>query len=173
MQTSESIDQLSVALSKVQAVLEGAKKDSLNPFHKSRYADLTSVWKAIREPLTAHGFSVVQSLGSTEQGWPTITTMLLHVSGQWIRDTLTMKPKEDTPQGVGSAITYGRRYALSALVGVSPEDDDGEAATGRGSRPATQKTMSAGDVRAAFQAPARPPVTAGNIVTPASSPARS
>jgi hypothetical protein len=173
MTHSETLTDLAAALAKAQGEIKGALKTADNPFHKSKYADLASVWDACREPLSKNGLSVVQTT-SNEESKILITTMLLHVSGQWIRDTLAIKPKEDTPQGVGSTITYGRRYALSAIVGVAPEDDDGEAASGRGARPAKQADTAV--IRQQFQqqpTAARPPapVVAGNIVTPQAKPA--
>jgi hypothetical protein len=130
MTHSEQINEIAAALSKAQAVIEGAKKDSANPFFKSTYADLASVWDACRKPLTDHGLSVAQT-AATDEGGVGITTILMHASGQWLRDTLVMKPVKDDPQGVGSCITYARRYALAAMVGVAPEDDDGNAASAR------------------------------------------
>lgn len=138
MTHSEQLGELASALSKAQAAMDGAKKSSANPFFKSKYADLSAVWEACREPLTSNGLSVVQTAGM-EGDAVYITTMLLHSSGQWIQDTLTMKPKDVTPQGVGSTITYGRRYALSAIAGIAPEDDDGEAAQGRKTAPTAQE----------------------------------
>lgn len=131
LQRSESLTTLAGALVKVQAEITGAVKDSTNPHFKSKYADLASVWEACRAPLTTHGFAVLQPV-STVDGAVAVTTLLLHTSGEWISDTLLLRPVAETPQGVGSAITYGRRYGLAAMVGVVPEDDDGEAAHGRG-----------------------------------------
>lgn len=138
MRTSEQINEVAAALAKAQAVIKGAVKDSVNPHFRNRYADLASVWDACRGPITAHGLSVVQTLGTDAAG-VRITTMLLHSSGQWIADDLIM-PAGNTPQTAGSAITYGRRYALAAIVGVAPEDDDAEAAEGRNqtARPAAK-----------------------------------
>ena len=127
---SDSINELATALSAAQRLMEGAAKDSANPFFKSRYADLSSIWLAIREPLGAHGLSVIQ-VPAAEGSKITITTLLCHTSGQWISSELTMAGKDDSPQGIGSAITYARRYALAAICGVAPEDDDGEKAQGR------------------------------------------
>lgn len=134
MQTSEQIDQLATALAKAQGSMHGALKDSANPFFKSKYADLESVWTACRKALSENGLSVVQSTSGVENG-VAVTTTLLHASGQWMRDTLPLHPKDTSPQGIGSAITYGRRYALAAMVGVYQTDDDGEAAQGRGEAP--------------------------------------
>lgn len=127
MRMSEQINDVAAALAKAQAEIKGAVKDSLNPHFKSKYADLASVWDACREPITKHGLSVVQTLGTEGEG-VRITTMLLHASGQWIADDLIM-PAGNTPQTAGSAITYGRRYALAAMVGVAPEDDDANLAS--------------------------------------------
>jgi hypothetical protein len=130
MQHSEQIDELAAALAKAQGTMGGALKDSANPFFKSRYADLESVWNACRRALAENGLSVVQSASATDSGIA-VTTMMLHSSGQWMRDTLPLHPKDMSPQGIGSAITYGRRYALAAMAGVYQTDDDGEAAHGR------------------------------------------
>ena len=130
MRTSEQIDAIAAALAKAQAVIKGAAKDSDNPYFKSKYADLASVWEACRKPLTDQGLSVAQTVGAVEHRIR-VTTLLMHSSGQWIADDLLMTPKEDSPQAIGSCITYARRYALAAVAGVAPEDDDAEAAEGR------------------------------------------
>lgn len=128
-QRSESIAAIGSALAKAQAVLEGATKDSLNPHFKNKYADLASVWDACRKVLPANGIAVFQPVTGGESGSVTVTTLLVHTSGEFISADLTLRAQQDTPQGIGSCITYGRRYGLSSLVGVSPEDDDGEAAS--------------------------------------------
>jgi hypothetical protein len=140
---SESIAKLAEALSKAQGKIKGAAKDTANPFFKSKYADLASVWDACRDQLSAHGLSVIQTTEDSPDGATVITT-LSHSSGEWIRGRLTLKPVKNDPQGVGSAITYARRYALAAIVGVAPEDDDGEAASGRTTRTPKQ-TFSVND----------------------------
>lgn len=129
MQSAE-IKDLAAALSKVQKEIKGAAMDSANPFYKSKYADLTSVWEACRALLAANNLAVVQTNGPTDGSTVTVITTLLHTSGQWIRGELTMRPVKSEPQQIGSAMTYARRYALSAIVGVCPEDDDGAAASG-------------------------------------------
>ena len=128
MTHSEQIKDIATALAKAQAEIEGAKKDSNNPHFKSSYADLASVWDACRKALTGNGLSVVQGPVSDE-GRVGVTTMLMHSSGQWLESTFFMRPTKDDPQGAGSALTYARRYALAAMVGVAPEDDDGNAAS--------------------------------------------
>ncbi len=134
MTKSEDITELAGALSAAQGAIENATKDSANPFFKSSYADLASIWDAIRCPLSANGLAIMQ-LPSADGPKVTITTLLTHESGQWISSDLTMTAKDDTPQGIGSAITYARRYALQSVAGVAPEDDDGNGANGRGHAP--------------------------------------
>lgn len=135
MNTSEQINELATALSKAQAAMSGAKKDSTNPHFKSAYADLASVWEACRDAITKQGLSVVQSprlVSAGEGAWIIeLETRLLHTSGQWLSDAIAVPLGQPTPQGVGSAVTYCRRYALAAFLGVAPEDDDAEGAMGR------------------------------------------
>jgi hypothetical protein len=131
MMHTEQLNELATALAKAQGAMQNAKKDAANPFFKSKYADLASVWDAVREPLTSNGLAVIQSIDCDEHG-TVLVTKLAHASGQWIDSKVRVKPVKDDPQGIGSAITYMRRYALQAIVGVSPEDDDGEGAMGRG-----------------------------------------
>lgn len=126
---SEKLDQLAAALAKAQASVKGAKKDASNPFFKTTYADLASVWDACREALTSNGLSVVQFPGF-DNGIATLSTMLLHSSGQWLSATAGAPLAKMDAQGVGSALTYLRRYTLAAVASVSPEDDDGQAASG-------------------------------------------
>lgn len=125
-------DHLSAALARAQGEMRAALKDSSNPHFKSSYADLASVWDAWRAAGSRNGLAVVQSAQRTERGVRSCA-MLKHESGQWIApEPLTLPLSKDDAQGTGSAITYGRRYVLSALVGVAPDEDDGEAAVGRG-----------------------------------------
>jgi len=132
--TSSSLVELATALAKAQGEIESAKKDSTNPHFKSKYADLASVWDAIRGPLSKNGLSVVQ-MPTAYGSEVCVTTLLLHASGQWIKSTLTMLVGDKaTPQAVGSAITYAKRYSLTSMTGVAPdEDDDGNAASGSAS----------------------------------------
>jgi len=127
MNHSEQINELAASLAKAQGQIEGAKKDSANPFFKSKYADLASVWEACRVQLSTNGLSVTQCPEESENGIA-IETMLLHSSGQWIKSRYTMPVSKLDAQAVGSAITYARRYALSAIIGIAPEDDDGNSA---------------------------------------------
>jgi len=119
------------ALAKAQGKIENALKDKKNPFFKSSYADLASVWDACRTPLSTNGLAIIQTVEGTREGM-FLNTWLGHSSGQWMTSKLPMIVMKQDPQSVGSAITYARRYALSALVGICPdEDDDGEKAMGR------------------------------------------
>jgi hypothetical protein len=137
--TSDTINELAAALSKAQAKVKGAKKDSQNPHFRNDYADLASVWDACRDALTSNDLSVVQTTEAGDGTLVTVHTTLLHKSGQWVRGALTMKPQKVDPQGIGSCITYARRYALAAIVGVAPEDDDGNAASQPEVRKSTPK----------------------------------
>lgn len=124
--TSSSIINLAKALSAFQGQLKPVVKDETNPFYKSRYASLDAIWNDIRKPLADNGLALTQfPTGDNE-----LTSLLLHVSGEFITATYKMTPKDDTPQGRGSTITYMRRYAMSAILGiVTEEDDDAEKAT--------------------------------------------
>lgn len=131
------INELAAALAKAQGQMVAARKDSTNPHFKSQYADLASVWDAIRGPLSSNGLAVVQ-IASAGEGMAHIDTTLMHSSGQSIGGRLSVA-SGTTAQQIGSAITYARRYALSALVGIAPDDDDGNAAQdAKPSRPASK-----------------------------------
>ena len=132
MQHSDTINELATALAKAQGEITGALKDSANPFFKSKYADLASCWDACREPLSKNGLAIIQSPEINAEGL-TLTTLLIHSTGQWIKNVFRLMLKDDTAQGVGSALTYARRYALTALIGIAQVDDDGNAASGRSS----------------------------------------
>jgi hypothetical protein len=126
---SESINEIAAAVNKMQSDLKGASKDSSNPFYKSKYASLESCWEAVREPLTKNGLSIVQSPVYREKFF--LRTLLCHTSGQWISSLYPIISKDETPQSVGSAVTYARRYSLCAMTGLYQEDDDAEAAQPR------------------------------------------
>jgi hypothetical protein len=130
---SPEIGELASALAAAQAEVKGATKDSKNPFFKSNYADLQSVWDACREPLTKNGLSIAQFPVTDEEG-VSVVTVLSHKSGQWMRGKLKLTPKANDPQGIGSAVTYGRRYSLAAAVGIYQTDDDAEGAMNRNDR---------------------------------------
>ena len=136
---SESIGELAAALSKAQASMQAAEKNSTNPHFKSKYADLGAIWSACRKVLTDHGLSVVQMPTDSSEGRVALTTTLLHTSGEYIGSTCSTRLQQDSAQGVGSALTYLRRYALAAIVGiVADEDDDGNTASQPQQRPQEQ-----------------------------------
>jgi len=146
---SEQIGNLAKALAAAQGEMAAAAKDRNNPFFGSRYADLASVWDACRAPLSKHGLSVIQLIqppGRIEGGLyetrAIIETVLAHETGEWISSRVSLPvlgPEiserkgggrgEVNAQSYGSAITYGRRYALAAIVGVYQDDDDANSAT--------------------------------------------
>jgi len=127
---SESIKEIASALAKFQAEVKDPVKDSDNPFFKSKYVELDGLLAAVRPVLSKNGLSFIQSPGGNGQDI-TITTLLMHSSGEWIEfDPLTLHAVKTDPQGAGSAITYARRYALSAILGVAWDaDDDGNKAS--------------------------------------------
>lgn len=146
-----SIANIAKALSAAQALMSPALKDADNPFFKSKYADLASVTRAIRGPLTANGIAWTQlPSASPDLSSVTVRTILLHVSGETLESTISMPVKERTPQACGSALTYARRYALSAMVGLEADDDDGNAASG------TAKSQSRAEAIKAAVAPKVP-----------------
>ena len=132
------MSELAKALHKAQGQIDGAKKDSANPHFKSKYADLTSVWDACREALQKHGLSVVQ-FGRTSEGGAVLVTRLLHTSGEFVEGEIPLLNSKGDMQGLGSALTYARRYGLAAMVGVCPEDDDANAASEKPAKPAQAK----------------------------------
>ena len=137
MKKSESIANLAMALCQFQGEAENPKNTANNPFFKSKYAPLSEVINATKPLLSKHGLSILQS-PSGDGEHIIITTLLMHSSGEWIEgEPLVLKADKTTAQGAGSAITYGRRYALSAILGIaSEEDDDGNSATGNKSKTA-------------------------------------
>lgn len=125
LQQSDSIKEIACALCKFQAGMEAITKDATNPFFGSKYASLANIIEDTRAPLAAQGLSYAQ--------FPTddcgLTTILMHTSGEWLKATYYMNPADQKPQSIGSAITYMRRYALSGILGLQVEDDDGNAAS--------------------------------------------
>jgi hypothetical protein len=130
MPQSESIAKLADALCKAQAMMKPVQtnQEAKGEKFSYKYADLASVWDTIREPLTKNGLSVTQIPVTAEAGIG-VETLLMHTSGEWVRGEFFMRPVKSDPQAFGSCLTYARRYALAAIMGVCTEDDDGEAAT--------------------------------------------
>lgn len=128
MRHSETIAKLAGALVKASAEVQHATKNATNLHFKSKYADLAEIIDTIKPVFVKHGLTVVQMPG-LEDGHATVETMLLHESGEWLAGLAGAPLQKNDPQGVGSAITYLRRYALAALAGIAQEDDDGNAAS--------------------------------------------
>ena len=129
MKTSESITKIASALVSAQKDFLSAKKTSDNPFFKSKYADLQSVISAVKESLNENGIAFIQSPTESEGDVLKLTTRLLHESGEWIEDTSVCPLVKRDPQAFGSALSYLRRYSLSAMCGIYQADDDGNEAT--------------------------------------------
>jgi len=126
MQTSDTLGKFATAMAKAQATMGGAAKDSRNPHFNSAFADLASVVNAVKGPLSTNGIAFVQMPSSTGD-LVSVTTRLVHSSGEWMQCTLSARPRKSDPQGVGSVVTYLKRYTLQAMCGVPSEDDDGNA----------------------------------------------
>lgn len=134
MNKSESLKQLAPALVKAQSSMAGAVKSQANNFFKSKYANLEEVIKVVKGAFEENGLSFLQFPVSSE-GHAGVETIILHESGEFISNEFLLKCAKVDPQGMGSAITYARRYGLQAACGIPSEDDDGNAA----SAPMTQK----------------------------------
>lgn len=132
IEQSTNIGNLSWALCQAQKEMHFATKDASNPFFKSKYADLASVWNCCKEPLTKWGLSIMQFPCGNGDSCGLITILSWSweegKDPEWIRCKFVMKPKDNSPQAMGSCLTYMRRYALSAVVGVIADDDDGNGA---------------------------------------------
>ena len=125
---SESIKELAVALAKAQGKIQNPAKNNSNTHFKTKYADLAEVLNSTRPVLSEYGLSVVQLPGYAS-GIVTVTTILMHSSGEFIQSECSAPAEKQHSQGIGSALTYLRRYALAAVCGVAQEDDDGNAAS--------------------------------------------
>lgn len=154
MQFSPEIDKIAPALVKAQTKVKGAIKTHENAHFKNKYADLASVYEACADALHSEGLAVLQG-ARNELDMYGVETLLVHTSGQWVREVLMLKPTKPDPQGAGSAISYARRYSLAAMIGVMQEDDDANKAS---EKPSTQSYTSA---RAIEQ---RPPLTGPQAV---------
>lgn len=155
MKMSAEIKDLATALSKAQSEIEGAKKESENPFFRSNYADLASHWDSIRKPLTKNGLSVTQVTDIVADGI-LLETLLLHSSGQWIMGTIKVVSVKQDPQALGSAISYFRRYMLSAITGTAQIDDDGNLAQGKNIDSAVKPQVAAQASGVAQRQPPKP-----------------
>ena len=155
MKTSSTLGALAKALADAQIEITSASMDAKNPHFGSRYATLASVTDAAK-PLAKHGIAVSQA-AEVDDGRVIVSTILMHSSGEWISESISLKPRQDDPQSVGSAITYGRRYLLASMAGIAADDDDdGNAAT---------------DPKRNAPKPAAKPQTAKPAAAPAQTPA--
>jgi hypothetical protein len=130
MKSSPTIGKLAEALAKAQGEMDAAKKDSINPHFKSKYADLAAVIDAIKEPLSKNGLSYTQLISGADDRI-IIITVLMHITGEWILSELPLIINKNDMQGMLASVTYGRRCSLSAIVGIAQDDDDGNTATAK------------------------------------------
>lgn len=141
MLMSQTIGALAAALAKAQVMFKPAIKDAKNPFFNSKYCDLQGAIDATREALSSNELAVIQTT-LLEEGELRLYTTLAHSSSEFMTGVYPIRPMkaergqpprpDETPQGFGSALTYARRYCYMAAIGLASEDDDGEAAQGRG-----------------------------------------
>lgn len=164
---SDQLGQLAKALSLFQSELEAPKKTFVNPYYHSKYADLSAVLASAKPLLAKYELCVVQTTCILE-GRLYLRTTLAHGSGEWIEGLYPIRPKQqrdkesgesrpaDDPQSLGSAITFARRYAYQAILGIASEDDDGAAASDTVAPPPS--TMENGGVRKAVRFEAADPI---------------
>lgn len=144
---SEQIGELATALAKAQSAFVAVPKGKTATVemrsggkYSYKYADLADALDVARKPLSENGLSIVQAPAQLERGVCSVTTMLLHISGQWIKSTLALDAKDATPQSIGTVITYARRYSLAGMLGLATDDDTDaqEHAKGSAQAPARQ-----------------------------------
>lgn len=135
MRMSDTITALATALAKAQGMIDDATKTGMNPAFRSKYADLAAVRAVIREPLAVNDLAIVQAPRTVDNAVE-VETMLLHKSGEFIAETLRMPVNKWDAQGIGSGITYARRYGIMAILSIASEDDDGNAAVQKTAAPA-------------------------------------
>ena len=152
MKMSDEITEFATAFAKAQGMIENAKRDRENTFYKSKFADLASVREAIREPLSANDLSLIQFPRTRDNGVE-IETMILHKSGQFMSEVSFWPANKTDVHGLASALTYGRRQSAMAMLGVAPDDDDGNAAivaAPAAVKPASPELFTAGIRAASF-----------------------
>lgn len=142
---SDSVKNLLPALASAIAAMPDPKKNAKNDHFKNRYADLGAVLECVFQPLADNGLVMTQTVHLTAEA-DVLCTRIWHVaSGEWLESNMPLRPEKPTPQGVASAITYARRYAIKALFGMVDVDDDGNAASA--SKAVTQSAKSAEPVK--------------------------
>jgi len=154
MRQSETIAELATALAKAQGQIEDATKDGLNPAFRSKYADLAAVRAVIREPLAVNDLSIMQ-FPRTRQNVVEVETMLVHKSGEFVSETLEIPVAKFDAHGIGSGITYGRRYGLMSVLCLAAVDDDGNAAV--------EKAPAAAKPAAPRDEPAKPAMSKDDV----------
>ena len=135
MKQSETLTKIAPALVAALSEMRGALKDSKNPHFRNDYASLESVIETAKPVLAAHGLAFMQGLGEYVGGAMTVSTRIIHESGEWIESDFQMPVGKADPQGTASASTYARRYSLMGILGLPALDDDGEAAMTRSAPP--------------------------------------
>jgi hypothetical protein len=146
MKMSDTITEIASALCKAQAEIDDATKTGINPVFKSKYADLAALRAVIREPLAKNDLAIMQFPRTVEGKGVEVETMLVHKSGEFMSETLFMPVHKWDAHGIGSGITYGRRYGLSAVLCVASDDDDGNGAVQAGPAPAAAPAKKAAKV---------------------------
>jgi hypothetical protein len=146
---SSTLGALAKALAAAQAELEDAKKDSVNPHFKNKYASLGSVRAELKRVLPRFGLATLQTTKPHGDAGVCVVTWLVHESGEWICGELYLPVGKKDAQGFGSALTYARRYGLTTITGIAAdEDDDGEHATKNGApKPEPAKTKPESDAK--------------------------
>lgn len=142
MEHSDALNELAAALAKAQAAFTAVPKGKTAKVatkaggeYSYKYADLADAWDVARKHLSDNGLSVIQAPAQFDRGVCTVTTLLLHTSGQWIKSALALDARDATPQSIGSVITYARRYGLAAMIGLVTDDDtDAQEHRGGGDR---------------------------------------
>jgi len=149
MRSSDTLAAISPALVAAINAIEGVKKGANNPaFKGTKYATLEAVIEASHEHLAANKLAILQGPGMMQGNALTVTTRLIHESGEWIETDFAIPLAKQDPQAAGSAITYARRYSLMAMLNMPAVDDDGEQAMGRGTQVATITEAQAQELKA-------------------------
>ena len=134
MQTSNSIVEISKALVAFQSEIEAVHTNAVNPFFNSNYADLQGMLASIKPTMAVHGLAAIQSADEGNGVVLVVTTRIIHSTGEWIECAAAVGIEKQTPQGYGSAISYGRRYGLQAALGLSVLDEEDDGGNGTGDR---------------------------------------
>lgn len=150
MNQSENIGELVTALVAAQADIEHATKNSVNPHFRNNYANLEAIIDAVRDAYSKHGLVILQPTNVFDDGSACVVTILAHKSGQYINSRTPIINTKGDAQGMGSAITYARRYGLAAMANISQADDDGNAATGKAAPKAVSKKAAQGPTSEEF-----------------------